>query len=206
MLPRSASSSYSSPPAPAACSHAAANRGGLFAQGSLDIDVLSELLGSLDSAAATATADPSAQSSTLPHYPEADADLPNDMLDVESDVDIDAEPYCGDMPDYSGITTESVLFGLRSLDHFERQAAIHTEGRLPEGEEDDDDAETAYVRESAMETDDAASYECLSRLDLLQDLSEHTPSAVAGLGSFNEAELSAALEQIYWGSLEIPLP
>ncbi|KAJ2570897.1 hypothetical protein GGH95_004199, partial [Coemansia sp. RSA 1836] len=57
-----------------------------------------------------------------------------------------------------------------------------------------------------METDDAASYECLSRLDLLQDLSEHTPSAVAGLGSFNEAELSAALEQIYWGSLEIPLP
>ncbi|KAJ2380282.1 hypothetical protein GGI23_007822, partial [Coemansia sp. RSA 2559] len=34
----------------------------------------------------------------------------------------------------------------------------------------------------------------------------HTPaSAPVGLGSFNEAELSAALEQIYWGSLDIPM-
>ncbi|KAJ1728544.1 hypothetical protein LPJ61_003984, partial [Coemansia biformis] len=72
------------------------------------------------------------------------------------------------------ITMEVVLQGLQSLDEFERQAALHTDGR------------------------------CMDDPELLAELhGSHAPPA--GLGSFSEEELSAALEQIYWGSLEMPL-
>ncbi|KAJ2702199.1 hypothetical protein H4218_001001 [Coemansia sp. IMI 209128] len=207
MLPHSGSANHTPPPAPpgSAASEsftytpnpASSALDGLFAQGPLDIDVLSELLGSLDSTSA---------SSSLSHYSafagDATKSLPvDDGDDADEEIDIDLEST--DLPDYSGITTESVLFGLQSLDDFERQAAIHTEGRaIPDDGAEDSEGPT---RASAMEI--SSGYDCLSGLDLLQDLSDHTPSGSnIGLGSFNEAELSAALEQIYWSSLEMPLP
>ncbi|KAJ2262992.1 hypothetical protein GGI01_001100 [Coemansia sp. RSA 376] len=107
MLPRTGSANHTPPPAPpgSAASEGftySSALGGLFAQGPLDIDVLSELLGSLDSTTAP---------STLAHY----------------------SAFAGDTAkDFGG-------------------------------------------------------------------------SSSIGLGSFNEAELSAALEQIYWNSLEMPL-
>ncbi|KAJ2709007.1 hypothetical protein H4R19_004465, partial [Coemansia spiralis] len=52
-------------------------------------------------------------------------------------------------------------------------------------------------RQAALYTDGSR----VGDRELLAEL--HGPSA--GLGSFSEAELSAALEQIYWGSLEMPL-
>ncbi|KAJ2830665.1 hypothetical protein GGI24_001850, partial [Coemansia furcata] len=207
MLPRNGSANHSPPPAPPGSAasegfththhHDSSALDGLFAQGPLDIDVLSELLGSLDSTTAP---------STLAHYSTFAGDAATNLVadagdDADEDVDIDLEST--DLPDYSGITTESVLFGLRSLDDFERQASIYTEGRtMPDdGTEDSEGAKRA----SAMEID--TGYDCLTGLDLLQDLSDHTPSGSSiGLGSFNEAELSAALEQIYWSSLEMPLP
>ncbi|KAJ2101216.1 hypothetical protein IW146_009383 [Coemansia sp. RSA 922] len=203
MLPRTGSANHTPPPAPpgSAASEGftySSALGGLFAQGPLDIDVLSELLGSLDSTTAP---------STLAHYSAFAGDTAKDLLadagdDADEEVDIDMDST--DLPDYSGITTESVLFGLRSLDDFERQAAIHTEGR-PMVDDGADDSEGA-TRVSTLDMD--SGYDCLTGLDLLPDLSDHTPSGGSssiGLGSFNEAELSAALEQIYWNSLEMPL-
>ncbi|KAJ2884401.1 hypothetical protein H4R27_002115 [Coemansia aciculifera] len=209
MLPRTGSANHTPPPAPPgsaasegfAYTHNPASSAldGLFAQGPLDIDVLSELLGSLD---------PTTAPSTLAHYSAFAGDTAKDLLadagdDADEEVDIELDLDSTDLPDYSGITTESVLFGLRSLDDFERQAAIHTEGRpmVDDGAEDSE----GPTRVSAMEV--GSGYDCLTGLDLLQDLSDHTPSGSSiGLGSFNEAELSAALEQIYWSSLEMPLP
>ncbi|KAJ2866398.1 hypothetical protein GGH94_001589 [Coemansia aciculifera] len=209
MLPRTGSANHTPPPAPPgsaasegfAYTHNPASSAldGLFAQGPLDIDVLSELLGSLD---------PTTAPSTLAHYSAFAGDTAKDLLadagdDADEEVEIELDLDSTDLPDYSGITTESVLFGLRSLDDFERQAAIHTEGRpmVDDGAEDSE----GPTRVSAMEV--GSGYDCLTGLDLLQDLSDHTPSGSSiGLGSFNEAELSAALEQIYWSSLEMPLP
>ncbi|KAJ2738894.1 hypothetical protein H4R23_000840, partial [Coemansia sp. Cherry 401B] len=76
--------------------------------------------------------------------------LLNDLLETMGNSPHTATSVASEI---TGITTETVLQGLRSLDEFEQQAAVHSDRGLETG--------------------------------------------------FNEAELSAALEQIYWNSLDV---
>ncbi|KAJ2523980.1 hypothetical protein GGI11_001135 [Coemansia sp. RSA 2049] len=134
-------------------------------------------------------------------------------------------------PEYSGaadegekegvITTQAVLDGLRSLDEFEQQAAVHTDMMADNNDGYSHhhraltmaDLETEHLSDSFFRAVAAAAAaggsSTATGIHSLPS-SSLTPSAVTangpvGLGSFNEAELSAALEQIYWGSLDMPL-
>ncbi|KAJ1950243.1 hypothetical protein FBU59_000771, partial [Linderina macrospora] len=128
----------------------------LFTKEPLDMDLLSELLGSLDG---TAASTPTMNSAAI---------------------------HAEDAMELGGITTAAVLDGLRSLDEFERNAAIHTDG---------------YTHESVSHTP-------IDESELADSILRAANSVAhmdnGGLGSFNQAELSAALEQLYWGSLEVP--
>ncbi|KAJ1962589.1 hypothetical protein GGI12_002563 [Dipsacomyces acuminosporus] len=174
----------------------------LLAKGPLDIELLTELLGSLDDTAASTAA--STPSTNKKADAEADALMPTrTVIDPAGDI--------GDLTDLSGITTKAVLDGLRSLDEFERQAAVHTEGRMLE------DADGEHML-SAISGKDAA--ESMLRATASAPNLQNTGASGAdsldlgkssvngtdtGFVSLNEAELSAALEQIYWGSLDMPL-
>ncbi|ORX74265.1 hypothetical protein DL89DRAFT_319847 [Linderina pennispora] len=114
----------------------------LFTKEPLDMDLLTELLGSLDGTAASTP--------------------------TMNSVGVNAD----DAMELGGITTAAVLDGLRSLDEFERQAAIHTDG---------------YTHETVSHTP-------IDEGELADSI----------LRAANSAELSAALEQLYWGSLEVP--
>ncbi|KAJ1770812.1 hypothetical protein LPJ74_002875 [Coemansia sp. RSA 1843] len=155
-----------------------------------DADLLAELLGSLEKPVVTIGGDVSAASHT-------DAVVAN---------------TAGDLATLGGpITTQAVLDGLRSLDEFERQAAVHTEGTDTDHIDQHHyhrgfmaDLENEHLSDSLFRAV-AAAGGTSSSLHAIS-VSSHTPaSAPVGLGSFNEAELSAALEQIYWGSLDIPM-
>ncbi|KAI8322989.1 hypothetical protein GQ54DRAFT_303669 [Martensiomyces pterosporus] len=174
----------------------------LLAKGPLDIDLLSELLGSLDDTAASTVA--STPNLNITSMAEADA------MTVSAGVETAGDGAC-DSTDFGSITTEAVLDGLRSLDEFERQAAVHTEGRIHDemddihalrgiGNEDIADSMLGATPQSASIPGSHAGG--LSALDLGVASVDETNT---GLVSFNEAELSAALEQIYWGSLDMPL-
>ncbi|KAJ1952699.1 hypothetical protein EC988_003408, partial [Linderina pennispora] len=128
----------------------------LFTKEPLDMDLLTELLGSLDGTAASTP--------------------------TMNSVGVNAD----DAIELGGITTAAVLDGLRSLDEFERQAAIHTDGYTHE-----------TVSHTPIDEGELAD-------SILRAASSVAHMDNGGLGSFNQAELSAALEQLYWGSLEVP--
>ncbi|KAJ2485927.1 hypothetical protein EV174_001431 [Coemansia sp. RSA 2320] len=206
----SCADSYDPPPHSFFTPHHSNLLDGLFAGGPLDISALSDLLGSLDGAPAL--------SASAVRDEHAACAAPGDIAGSGSqsepgdDGDYrDVSMAADNVMDYDGITTEAVLFGLRSLDEFERQAAIHTEGRLTQDDYDDSDDDRDYdASDLALHTaaTDAGDqfYGHVGNLDLLHAHSEHAHNPASTLGSFNEAELSAALEQIYWSSLEMPLP
>ncbi|KAJ1795929.1 hypothetical protein LPJ59_004057 [Coemansia sp. RSA 2399] len=147
-----------------------------------DADLLAELLGSLEEPVVVGTA--------------GHAD------DVPANTDDDLAALGGT------ITTQAVLDSLHSLDEFERQAAVHADGA------DSDHSSQNHYHELMAELENEHLSDSFFRAVAAGGTSSnahsmslsHTPaSAPVGLGSFNEAELSAALEQIYWGSLDIPM-
>ncbi|KAJ1995539.1 hypothetical protein GGI25_001107 [Coemansia spiralis] len=175
-----------------------------FMERPVDIDLLNELLGSLEGTANnTVNSTPNLGSFSAACNADTDG---TEHMDIGDNVD--------DLAELGAITTEAVLRGLRSLDEFERQAAIHTEGNT---ENDHDGSQRLLsefqhddIADSIFRAAAAVAVSAPANANMPAENAAPTPvpvvsSASAGLGSFNEAELSAALEQIYWGSLDFPL-